>query len=534
MNQQRNLILAFALSMLVLFLWGMIFPETTGRQQSTALSEAAQPVEAPSSRESEAPPAEPRQNAQIVQTETAGSLDNTASANSDMISWGNDVLNVRIDPRSGAIKAASLSRYHESKDANSEPVFVLTTSDPHPIYMSVGILNRHVEAVFHAIRQETVQGTHTLVLRADLPDGLVWERQMILENGSYVVDVRDRINGGSLQLYRQVVERNPNQKADTLYEHQGLIGFLDGSLKEFDYKDLSEGKTEKLAAVGGWTGIMNRYFIAAIIPEQTRSYRYYYKGDGITFQTGIIDDGVYDGKLATYRTQLYLGPKSIPIMKQVGVELERCVDFGWFAFIAKPLHDLLMFLYKFIPNFGVCIILIVVMIKILFYLPSKKSYESMAGMRKLQPEVARLKEMYGDDRQKMGQEMMELYKKNKVNPLGGCLPIIIQIPVFFALYKVLLISIELRQAPFVGWINDLSVQDPYFVLPVLMGISMLVQQRLSPAPPDPVQAKVMRFLPVLFTALFLFFPAGLVLYWLVNNLLSILQQWYVMKQQDVA
>jgi len=219
-------------------------------------------------------------------------------------------------------------------------------------------------------------------------------------------------------------------------------------------------------------------------------------------------------------------------MKDVGVKLERSVDFGWFAFIAKPMHDLIMFLFGFVLNFGLSIILIVVLIKILFYWPSKKSYESMAGMRKLQPEVAKLKEMYGDDRQKMGQEMMGLYKKHKVNPLGGCLPIIIQIPVFFSLYKVLLISIEMRQAPFFGWIQDLSVQDPFFVLPVLMGISMFAQQRLSPAPPDPVQAKLMKMLPIVFTALFLFFPAGLVLYWLVNNLLSILQQWYVMKQQD--
>jgi len=193
----------------------------------------------------------------------------------------------------------------------------------------------------------------------------------------------------------------------------------------------------------------------------------------------------------------------------------------------------LSWFYKYVPNYGWCIILLLICIKIIFFYPTQKSYESMAAMRKLQPEQKRLQERFGDDRQQLGQEMMALYKKHKVNPLGGCLPILIQIPVFFALYKVLLMSIEMRQAPFIGWLEDLSVQDPYFVLPVLMGISMFIQQRLNPQPPDPMQAKIMSFLPVLFTVMFLFFPAGLVLYWVVNNVLSIVQQRLVMSKMGV-
>jgi len=200
--------------------------------------------------------------------------------------------------------------------------------------------------------------------------------------------------------------------------------------------------------------------------------------------------------------------------------------------IAKPLHHLLIWLYAFLGNYGLCIIVLVLMIKTLFYWPTKKAYESMADMRKLQPEMTRMRELYGDDRQKMGQEMMALYKKNKVNPMGGCLPILIQIPVFFALYKSLLVSIELRHAPFYGWITDLSAMDPYYVLPIVMGASMIIQQRLNPAPPDPLQAKVMKFLPIIFTFMFLFFPSGLVLYWLVNNVLSIAQQWYILKMKN--
>jgi len=244
----------------------------------------------------------------------------------------------------------------------------------------------------------------------------------------------------------------------------------------------------------------------------------------------VLDDGVLEQEDAVFASDIYIGPKSIPLMKTLGIGLERSVDFGVFSFIAKPMHEFMMWMFQYVQNFGWCIILLVVVIKTIFFYPTHKAYSSMAGMRKIQPEMARLKELYGEDRQKMGQEMMKLYKKNKVNPMGGCLPILIQIPVFFALYKVLLMSIEMRQAPFIGWLQDLSVQDPYFILPVVMGISMFIQQKLNPQPADPMQAKIMQFLPPVFTIMFLFFPSGLVLYWVVNNTLAIAQQWYVMKK----
>jgi YidC/Oxa1 family membrane protein insertase len=313
----------------------------------------------------------------------------------------------------------------------------------------------------------------------------------------------------------------------------GPTALLNGKLVEPDYDDLDEQGAERAASMGGWTAIMHRYFIAAIIANPEQDYPYYFKGDGRSYQAGLIDDGTLQGKDALFHISYYFGPKSIPILKTVNAELERSVDFGWFAPISKPMHSFLGWLYNYLGNFGFCIIVLVICIKILFFYPTQKSYQSMAGMRKLQPEMTRLKELYGDDKQKMGQEVMELYKKHKVNPLGGCLPIVIQIPVFFALYKVLLMSIEMRQAPFIGWIEDMSVQDPYFVLPLVMGASMFIQQKLNPQPADPVQAKVMQFLPVIFTALFLFFPAGLVLYWVVNNVLSIVQQRLVMKRMNV-
>jgi len=224
---------------------------------------------------------------------------------------------------------------------------------------------------------------------------------------------------------------------------------------------------------------------------------------------------------------LYLGPEDTDVLKTIAPKLELTVDYGFLWFIAFPIFWLMSQIYRFVGNWGWSIILVTVFIKAVFYQLSAKSYRSMAHMRELQPKIEALKQRFGDDKQRMSQEMMNLYKTEKVNPMGGCLPILVQIPVFIALYWVLLESVDLRHAPFIFWIKDLAAPDPFFVLPIIMGITMFVQQRLNPEPPDPMQAKVMMFLPILFTGLFLYFPAGLVLYWIVNNVLSIIQQWAI-------
>jgi len=536
MNDQRNLVLAFALSIGVLLGWQFLLPTQEGRHEKVVQLESPAPEIS-----HEANPAQPASSTSSIkqpfpQAESGkGRTDELPAKDkkptgAQLISWGNDVLTLGIDPDSGAIRKAGLLKYSLSAKAGSGPVLVLNREETHSMYLGMGLLKESGKVIFKEVNRDA----GSLLLRADLSGNRVWTRRLSIKQGSYLVDIEDEIKGGEKpRLYRQVLETSPDLKKDTFYEHNGPISFLNGKLKEVDYKALKEGKSERLDAIGGWTGIMNRYFITAIIPDQSQTFHYYYQSpDGNIFQAGLIDDGVQKGGMAAYHSKLYIGPKSIPVMKTIGVNLERSVNFGWFTVIAKPMHDFLMLLYSYLNNFGFCIILVVIFLKILFFWPSKKSYESMAGMRKIQPEVKRVRELYGDDKQKMGQEMMALYKKHKVNPLGGCLPIFIQIPVFFSLYKVLLISIEMRQAPFIGWIHDLSVQDPFYVLPVIMGISMLVQQQLNPTPPDPMQAKLMKFLPIVFTAMFLFFPAGLVLYWVMNNILSILQQWYVMKQQD--
>ncbi|MDX8403204.1 MAG: membrane protein insertase YidC [Mariprofundaceae bacterium] len=536
--EQRNMILAFALSMLILLGWGMLFPpvEQAEQVEQTKQSLPSTQEEVSADGIGSAPELRPdEEDAQSVKT-LAPAPDvtlKTEAISGTTMSMGNDFLKLDLNKR-GWIVGAKLTQYRESLEEDSPLVSVLGEDEPHAQYLNSGLLGEKGVSDFELVSKQTVDGADKVHLRAKLVDGRVWDRIYTFEKGSYLIDVEDRIEDGvEAKLFRQVVERYPNRESTNLYEHAGPIGLMDDKLQEVTYDDLDEAGTIRLAASGGWTGITNRYFITAIYADQNKDYRYYYKGDGRSYQSGMLDDGVMDGKTASFKSNIYIGPKHIPTLKQQGVKLERSVDYGWVAVISKPLHEGLIWFYKYIPNYGWCIILLLIVIKILFFYPTQKSYQSMAAMRKLQPEQQRLKERFGDDRQQMGQEMMALYKKNKVNPLGGCLPILIQIPVFFALYKVLLMSIEMRQAPFIGWIQDLSVQDPFYILPLLMGASMFIQQRLNPQPPDPMQAKIMSFLPMLFTVMFLFFPAGLVLYWVVNNVLSIIQQRLVMARMGV-
>lgn len=539
--EQRNVILAFALSMLILLGWGMLFPPA---EQAEQVEQAKQIEESiPSIKESvsaegfaSAPELRPDvEDAQPVKAATPAPdvTLKTKAITGSTITMGNDLLSLDLNKR-GWIVGARLDQYRESLEEGSPPVAVLGEHEPHAQYMNSGLLGEKGVSDFELVSKERADDADRVHLRAKLADGRIWDRIYTFTKGSYQIDVEDRVEGGiEAKLFRQVVERYPDRESSNFYEHAGPIGLMDDILQEVSYDDLDEAGIIRMASNGGWTGIMNRYFITAMYADQKRDYRYYYKGDGRSYQAGMLDDGVMDGQTAVFKSNIYIGPKHIATLEKEGVKLERSVDFGWFAFISKPLYDGLTWFYNYVPNYGWCIILLLIVIKTVFFYPTQKSYQSMAAMRKLQPEQKRLQERYGDDRQQLGQEMMALYKKNKVNPLGGCLPILIQIPVFFALYKVLLMSIEMRQAPFIGWLTDLSVQDPYFILPLLMGASMFIQQKLNPQPPDPMQAKIMSFLPVLFTVMFLFFPAGLVLYWVVNNVLSIIQQRLVMARMGV-
>ncbi|MDQ6999831.1 MAG: membrane protein insertase YidC, partial [Mariprofundus sp.] len=463
--EQRNMLLAFALSMVVLLGWQQLFPQQQEAvQQQQAESSVIVEKKAATVDDTYAqPPAMPEASALSAQgsaspvSPKSGSDVSHGIETGETFILGNDVIRLKVNDK-GWITQGTLLKYKQSLEPGAANVDVLFMNDKgHAVYANSGIIGAKRNTPFTVVSQ----GKFSLTLQATLDGGQTWQRQFHLTPGSYKIEITDKIiNGAGLKMYRQVVERNPDKTLNTFYEHMGPTALLNGKLVEPDYDDLDEKGAERMASMGGWTAIMNRYFIAALISNPEQNYPYYFKSDGRSYQAGLIDDGNIEGKNVVFNTQLFIGPKSIPILEAAGSELERSVDFGWFAPIAKPMHTFLAWLYGYIGNFGWCIVILVLCIKLLFFYPTQKSYESMAGMRKLQPEMARIKELYGDDRQRMSQEMMGLYKKHKVNPMGGCLPILIQIPVFFALYKVLLMSIEMRQAPFIGWIHDMSVQDP--------------------------------------------------------------------------
>ena len=290
-------------------------------------------------------------------------------------------------------------------------------------------------------------------------------------------------------------------------------------------------------ALGGWSAMIQHYFATAWIPPGEKDNNFYTKAlPDSNYVIGSYSPlvSVQPNSETILTEKLFVGPKLQPVMEKIAPGLELTVDYGWLTFIGKPIFWLLSKIYTLVGNWGFAIMGVTLCIKLLFFKLSEVSYKSMAKMRKVQPLLKELKERHADDKQRFNSEMMALYKKEKVNPMGGCFPIMVQIPVFISLYWVLIETVELRQAPFILWIEDLSVQDPFFVLPVLMGITMKIQQSLNPPPIDPVQAKVMKMFPFVFTVFFLFFPSGLVLYWVVNNTLSILQQWYITKKIEAA
>ena len=303
--------------------------------------------------------------------------------------------------------------------------------------------------------------------------------------------------------------------------------------KKVTFKDMSKGNLDA-KATGGWIAMQQHYFLTAWVPNQDVSGRFYTRSFNGNYVIGSLSPTIElsPGQSDSVNARLYLGPEKTSLLKGIAPGLDLTVDYGWLWFISSVLFSVMKAIYSVVGNWGWSIVLVTFLIKLAFFRLSATSYKSMANMRKLQPKMQALRERYGDDKAKLSQATMELYKKEKLNPLGGCLPILVQIPVFIALYWVLIESVELRQAPFIFWIKDLATADPYHVLPLIMGVTMLIQQKLNPAPPDPMQAKVMMFLPVVFTALFWNFPSGLVLYWVVQNVLSILQQWFITRRYD--
>jgi YidC/Oxa1 family membrane protein insertase len=379
----------------------------------------------------------------------------------------------------------------------------------------------------------------TVTLTAPESDRIAVTKRITFQRGSYLIHESFRIvNGGSDELkpfaYFQFLRDGKPAAGDSkvVPTYTGAAVYTDQSkFRKVTFSDIDKGKTDYPKHVDdGWIAFVQHYFVAAWLPAGETPREFYTRAlsNGL-YAAGVIVPvgGIAPGASGQVDLRLYAGPQEQEKLAKLAAGLELTVDYGWLTVIAAPLFWVLSAIQKWVNNWGVAIIILTIIIKLIFYPLSAASYKSMAKMRVLGPKMQKLKEQYGDDRQRMQQAMIEMYKTEKINPLGGCLPIVVQIPVFIALYWVLLASVELRNAPFMLWITDLSAQDPYYILPVLMGITMIIQTSLNPTPPDPVQAKVMKIMPVVFSVFFFFFPAGLVLYWLVNNILSIAQQWQI-------
>ncbi len=395
----------------------------------------------------------------------------------------------------------------------------------------------------------------TIVIQTETETGLVIKKLFYVSPISYDIGVTLNIinNSRSPKEVTPFVQLKRDNSVDPSIQNsmgmQAFLGFalptLDDRYRKVAFSDFeTEADARELNAdlkdkgiTGGYLALLQHYFTTAWIPDPDIDHLYTFRTNQQGHFIGsIISPNLIlaSGEMTTTAATLYVGPKDQNVLEQLSPGLELVVDYGWLWFIAQPLFWLLKFIQTYVTNWGFAIILVTVLVKGAFFQLSAAAYKSMAKMRKFTPEITRLRELYGDDRQRMSKEMMDLYKREKINPLGGCLPIVVQMPVFIALYWVLLESVELRQAPFIFWIADLSAKDPYFILPLLMGVSMFIQTSLNPTPPDPMQAKIMKYMPVAFTFFFLWFPAGLVLYWVVNNVLSIAQQWVITRSIERA
>ena len=465
------------------------------------------------------------------------------------VSVRTDVLRVEIDSLGGTITRVELLTYPVATDKPDEPFVLLDEVESKDYFVAQSGLtgtspapNHTTQYEFDSASYELAEGSDYLEvpLRWRSDDGVEFIRTYRFERDSYAVGVWVDIRNRSTMdwagaLYGQLQRGEPESPGGLFRTYTYTGGILSGPDKPYekvDFSDLASQNVDR-TVTGGWVAMIQHYFAAAWIPAAEDANYYYSQAlSNGRFSLGVATPTytIPAGGSSELSFTFYAGPKIQTRMQDVAPHLERTVDYGWLWLIAEPLFWLLSKIHSYIGNWGWSIIILTLLIKLAFFQLSATSYKSMARMRKLQPRITTLRERHASDKQRMNQAMMELYREEKINPLGGCLPIAVQIPVFIALYWVLLESVELRQASFIGWLDDLSLHDPFFVLPVLMGITMLIQQRLNPTPPDPMQAKIMMALPFVFTFFFLFFPSGLVLYWFVNNMLSIIQQWVITKK----
>lgn len=490
-------------------------------------------------------------NSDLPQLNVGQTSSTDDSTTGRIISVKTGTLNVSIDTLGGDIIHSSLPKHLEKLGKDDAPLVLLKRTNRHTYVAQSGLIGPNgtdasdTRPLFSSSNTLYTLEEGEEALSVDLryqQDSVAITKRFIFERDSYLVKIEYLIDNRSTStwsaaLYGQIRRDNYNPTSNSAFTMKPFLGAAittpETRYKKMDFGDIAD-ETFTAKHQGGWVAMIQHYFVSAWVPdsEQLNSYKISHNTSSGLYIMGYNGEltSVAPGQQGTFSTAFYTGPKNIKSLEKIAPHLDLTIDFSWLWFIAKPLFLLLDSIQDVVGNWGIAIILLTLLIKILFLYPSHISYRSMAKMRKVQPMMAELKERCGEDRQKMSTELMKLYRKEKVNPLSGCLPMLMQMPVFLALYWVLFESVELRHSPFFLWIEDLSVKDPFFVLPLVMGITMFVQQKLNPTPPDPMQAKIMQMMPIFFTFLFMLFPAGLVLYWVVNNTLSIIQQYVITKR----
>ena len=587
MTDNKNTILAIALSALVLLGWQYFFavPQEKARQEQLQAQQQKQNVPTPGQPGQPAqPPAQsgtPQVPGQTGAPAAAATVDRAAAlAASPRVPIATGSVQGSIALKGGRIDDIALVKFRETVDPKSPPIILLSpsgTTDPfYAEFGWTGVAGANVklptsETVWKQTGSGTLSVGRPVTLSYDNDEGLEFRRTIAVDD-KYLFTIKDEVtNKGaspiSLYPYALISRHGTPQTAGYYILHEGLIGVLgDSGLQEYTYKNIAEKKAVNFDVTNGWLGITDKYWAATLLPDTSARLKARFStgtlGTVPTYQTDYLLDAqtVAPGATTSVNARLFAGAKEVAVVNDYDKQLklnrfDLLIDWGWFYFITKPLFIAIDYLYHLVGNFGLAILIVTVLIKIAFFPLANKSYASMAKMKAVQPQMTALRERYADDKAKQQQELMELYKREKINPLAGCLPIAIQIPVFFSLYKVLFVTIEMRHAPFFGWIHDLSAQDPTNIFnlfglipfdptvlpvigsflhlgawPLIMGVTMWAQMKLNPAPPDPTQQMIFNWMPIIFTFMLANFPAGLVIYWAWNNSLSVLQQSVIMRK----
>ena len=558
MENQKNLFLAIIISMAIIFGFQLLVPqpERTPITEEQTNSESLVDLSI-------------QKSSTTVLAERNEVINETGRVNFD-----NSKIKGSINLNGGLIDDLILEEFRETLDPTSDLIeFLNPLGSDNAYYLDTGWVSS--DSTIELPDSSSIWSADKNSIGINDPVKLTWTsdqnitfEKIISLDEDYLFSVDQRVinnSGLSFDLYPYGLSKRQGipEMQNFFILHEGPLSITDSVLKEYDYDDLKDDKKIKHPSIGGWIGMTDKYWQTAIIPNQNepvqQTYSYSFVDNVDNFQTDIVGQkiAVSNNASISHNFMIFAGPKIVKVidkyMEEYGVqEFDRSVDFGWFYFLTKPIFHTLEFIFGYVGNFGWSIILFTILMRICFFPLAQQSFKSMAKMKKLAPEMQRLKEQYGDDRAGMQKEMMALYKKEKANPIAGCLPILLQIPVFFALYKVLFVTIEMRHAPFIGWIHDLSAPDPAGILvlfgfvdwnvpgilqilnvgiwPILMGISMYIQFKLNPAPVDKMQAKIFGLLPIVFTFILGGFAAGLVIYWTTNNVLSMAQQYIIQRK----